>query len=58
MSAHTPKSCQRSGCPGPGEITIASKSQRDSAPQETVSFWITIGSSPETAASSWNTLYV
>ncbi len=41
------------GRPGPGETTIASKSQRDSAPQETVSFWITIGSSPETVASSW-----
>jgi hypothetical protein len=56
MSEHTPKSCQRSGCPGPGEITIASKSQRDSAPHETVSFWITIGSSPETLARMWNTL--
>ncbi len=35
MSEHTPKSCQRSGRPGPGESTIASKSQRDSALQET-----------------------
>ncbi len=56
MSEHTPKSCQRSGRPGPGEITIASKSQRESARQETTSLRITIGSSPEAAASMWNTL--
>ncbi len=37
MSEHTPKSCQRSGRPGPGESTIASKSQRESAFQETMS---------------------
>ncbi len=50
MSAHTPKSCQRPGWPGPGESTIASKSQRDSARQVTMSLCTTIGSSPLTAA--------
>ena len=56
MSAHTPKSCQRAGWPGPGESTIASKSQRSSARQETMSLCTTIGSSPQAAASRWKTL--
>ncbi len=58
MSAHTPKSCHRCGRPGPGERTIASKSQRESAFHETMSLCTTIGSSPATAASRWKTLYV
>ncbi len=58
MSLQTPKSCQRAGCPGPGERTIASKSQRLSARQETMSLCTTIGSSPLAAASRWKTLYV
>jgi len=56
MSLQTQKSCQRAGLPGPGERTIASKSQRESARQETASLSTTIGSSPETPASRWKTL--
>jgi len=56
MSLQTPKSCQRLGCPGPGESTIASKSILVSTRQETPSLLTTIGSSPEAAASRWKTL--
>jgi hypothetical protein len=56
MSSQTQKSCQRPGVPGPGESTIASKSQRERARQETASLSTTIGSWPETPASRWKTL--
>jgi hypothetical protein len=56
MSRQTPKSCQRSGRPGPGESTIASKSERESTRQETASLLTTTGSAPEAAASRWKTL--